>query len=48
MIEGSNVQAVVEITRMMKVMRGFSAAQKLINDEDERIRQAIQVLTQAS
>lgn len=48
MIEDSNVQPVVEITRMMKVMRGFSAAQKLINDEDERIRQALQVLTQVS
>lgn len=48
MIEDSNVRPVVEITRMMKVMRGFSAAQKMLDEEDERIRQALQVLTQVS
>lgn len=48
MIEGSNVEPIVEITRMMKIMRGFESARKMAEDEHERIRQAIQALTQNS
>ncbi len=45
MLEGSNVKAVVEITEMIKVMRSFQAAAKLIESEDERERRAMQTLT---
>ncbi len=45
MLEGSNVKAVIEITEMIKVMRSFQAAAKLIESEDERERRAMQTLT---
>lgn len=47
-IEDSNVQAVVQITEMMKVTRGYQAAQKIIQSEHERLRRAIQSLTSTS
>ncbi len=40
-IEGSNVDAVTEIARMIEVSRAYERVQGLIEDEDERIRQAI-------
>ncbi len=45
MIEGSNVKAVVELTRMIGVMRSYQGAAKLIESEDERQKRAIQTLT---
>lgn len=45
MLEGSNVQAVVEMTEMIKVMRTYQGAAELIKTEDERQRRAIQTLT---
>ena len=47
MLEGSNVQAVVELTRMIQVMRSYQGAAKLIESEDERSKRAIQTLTKA-
>lgn len=44
-IEGSNVQAVVEMTRMMQVLRDFQSAQKVVESEHSRSRRMIQVLT---
>lgn len=44
MIEGSNVQGIAEITRMMATSRSYSSASKLIEQEHERQRRAIQVL----
>ena len=47
-IEESNVVPVLEITRMMDVMRSFQAAARIQDTEHERLRRAIQVLTQVS
>jgi flagellar basal-body rod protein FlgF len=43
-LEQSNVDAVVEIARMIEVTRAYETAQSLIEDEDSRIREAIQTL----
>jgi len=47
-IEESNVQAVIQITEMMKVTRGYQSAQKIVQSEHERLRRAIQSLTSTS
>lgn len=44
MIEGSNVQGIIELTRMIETVRSYSSAGKLVNDEHERLRRAIQSL----
>ena len=44
-IEQSNVQPVIEITRMMKAMQSYQGTQKLVDREHDRIRQAIDKLT---
>jgi flagellar basal-body rod protein FlgF len=41
MLEGSNVQSVVEMTRMIEVQRAYDRAGSLIEREDERIRNMI-------
>ena len=43
-LEQSNVDAVLEIARMIEVTRAYESAQSLIEDEDERINSAIQTL----
>ncbi|MBL4613949.1 MAG: flagellar basal-body rod protein FlgF [Magnetovibrio sp.] len=43
-LERSNVQGVLEMTRMIEVSRQYKSASKLIEKEDERIRKAIQEL----
>jgi flagellar basal-body rod protein FlgF len=43
-IEQSNVSAVAEITRMIAVQRAYEYGQKLLDSEDERIRQAVRTL----
>lgn len=43
-LEGSNVSGILEMTRMIKVSRSYASAQKLIDKEDERIRQAVREL----
>lgn len=43
-LEGSNVNAVAEISRMIEVQRAYEAGQKLLDREDERIRQVIDTL----
>ena len=47
MLEGSNVKAVVELTRMIEVMRSYEGAAKLIESEDQRQKRAIQTLTKS-
>lgn len=42
MLEGSNVEGVVEMTRMIEVQRAYESARKLIDSEDERIKKMIQ------
>jgi flagellar basal-body rod protein FlgF len=44
MLEQSNVQPVLEITRMIDVLRSYQAAQKLMEDEDARMRKTIDVV----
>ena len=44
-IEESNVQPVVEITRMIRALRSYQSAQSMIDREHDRQRQAIDKLT---
>ena len=41
MVEGSNVEPIVEMTRMIDVHRSYQGVQKLIEAEDERIKTMI-------
>ncbi|MBK9585385.1 MAG: flagellar basal-body rod protein FlgF [Alphaproteobacteria bacterium] len=47
-LEGSNVQPVVEITRMIKILRHFQSVQRMLEVEHDRQRNAIQKLTGGS
>lgn len=46
-LEGSNVEPVVEIARMIAVNRAYEQVQGLLEDEDERVRGTISRLGQA-
>ncbi len=46
-IEESNVESVIEMTRMMQVLRDFQSAQKVVDSEHSRTRRMIEVLTGA-
>jgi flagellar basal-body rod protein FlgF len=46
-LEESNVNAVSEMSRMIMVQRAYEYGQKLIDQEDERIRQVVRTLGQA-
>ncbi len=46
-LEGSNVNSVVEMTRMISILRDFQSTQQLLETEHERLRGAIQKLTEA-
>ncbi len=43
-LEGSNVQAVVEMTRMIDVLREYQAVQNMMQSEHERLRSSTQRL----
>lgn len=43
-LESSNVNPIHEISRMIEVTRSYEMAQAVIQDEDERVREAIQTL----
>jgi flagellar basal-body rod protein FlgF len=43
-LEGSNVNAVLEISRLIEVQRAFEMGQQLMNEETERQRRAIETL----
>lgn len=45
MLEGSNVVAIVEMTRMIDLLRSYQSAAKLIEAEDNRQDDAIEILT---
>lgn len=47
-IENSNVKAVVQITDMIRVMRSYQQAQRIVDSENERVTRAIRSLTQTS
>lgn len=40
-IEGSNVQGVLEMTRMIETLRDYQSVQRLVESENERLRGAI-------
>ena len=44
-LEGSNVNGVVEVTRMIETLRNFQATQNILRTENDRLRGAIQKLT---
>ncbi|WBU59794.1 flagellar hook-basal body complex protein [Paracoccus albus] len=44
-LEGSNVQPIAEITRMIEVQRAYEIGQNLLDREDKRIRDTIASLT---
>lgn len=43
-LEGSNVHPVMELARMIEVQRAYEMGQKLLDREDERIRNTLQTL----
>lgn len=43
-VEGSNVDPVLEIARLIEITRAYDQTQELVNDEDERIRNTIETL----
>ena len=45
MLEGSNVTPVIEMTRMIETLRSYQSTQRLLTNENERLRGAIQALT---
>lgn len=47
MIEGSNVQSILELTRMIQVSRAYQSAGRFLEKEDERITQMITTLGKA-
>ncbi len=48
MVEGSNVIAVIEMTRMIDVARSYEAVQRFVQVEDERTTKAIRMLSGAN
>ena len=45
-LEGSNVQAVIEMTRMIDVLREYQAVQNMMTSEHERLRSSAQRLAE--
>jgi flagellar basal-body rod protein FlgF len=43
MLEGSNVESIVEMERMITVHRAYEKTQKLISGEHERMRKMMEV-----
>jgi len=43
-LEGSNVQPIIEMTRMISVHRSYESAKQLVDKEDERIKKATSLL----
>ena len=44
-LEGSNVNPITEVSRMVEVLRNFQGTQKILETEHDRLRSAIQKLT---
>lgn len=42
-LEGSNVNPILQVARMVEIQRGYELGQSFLNAEDERIRQAVKV-----
>ncbi|MBX6322123.1 MAG: flagellar basal-body rod protein FlgF [Rhodospirillaceae bacterium] len=48
MLEGSNVEPIIEMTRMIELMRSFKAAQVMLEAEDDRQRRAIATIVSSN
>ena len=48
MLEGSNVNPVSEMVKMISLQRGFNRGQEMLTQEHERMRRAYRTLTQTS
>ncbi len=48
MIEGSNVEPIVEMTRMIELMRSFKSAQVMLDTENDRERRAISTIVSST
>lgn len=48
MLEGSNVEPIIEITKMIQVQRAYEAANQMVNNENDRGLKAIDVLTRTN
>ncbi|MES1202789.1 MAG: flagellar basal-body rod protein FlgF [Pseudomonadota bacterium] len=46
-LEGSNVRAVVELTRLIEISRAYESAARMVNGDDDLRKNAIQVLGRA-
>ena len=44
-LEGSNVNGVVEMTKMISTLRNFQSSHKMVSEENDLVRKAIQKLT---
>ncbi len=47
-LEGSNVQPILEMTRMIDTLRSYQSVQNILQSENQRLRDAIQKLTQTN
>lgn len=47
-LEASNVQPILEVTRMIEASRVYQSAKKIVDGEDERIRKAIDKLAKVA
>jgi flagellar basal-body rod protein FlgF len=48
MLEGSNVKPIVEMTRMVEILRNYQATQQMLENEHSRLRAMVQKLTRNS
>jgi flagellar basal-body rod protein FlgF len=48
MLEGSNVQPIVEMSKMIQVQRAYESAQQMLNNEHDRDLKAIETLTKTN
>jgi flagellar basal-body rod protein FlgF len=46
-IESSNVTSITQLTKLMSIQQAYASAQQMVTDEDTRIRNAIDKLSQA-
>ena len=44
-VEGSNVNPLLELSRMIEVQRAYEMGQSFLKTEDERVRAAVKTLT---
>lgn len=44
-LEGSNVQPIIEMTRMIDIHRSYEKAKQLVGKEDERIKKSLSLIT---